>query len=397
MRKILSITLLSLLLQTWFNAKAQKDSAVGPYLNTSLRMMKQKDKKLTIGGYGQIDYNQEIDKNTNYNGNLDVHRMILMFGYKFNAKTSFFTELEIEHVEEVYVEQAFLNHKINTWLNFRAGLMLIPMGIVNEYHEPPSFNGVERPNVDKYIVPSTWREIGFGFTGKFNEYSLRYQLYLTNGFLGYDDAAKFNGKSALRGGRQKGIESVLTSPNINGRLDYYAIPGLKIGFSGYFGKSQSTVFNGLDKNDEIAKKSADSTVVGISMIGFDARYNVKGIGLRGQITYSKHSNTKAYNEFTGSDFGSEILGLYVEASYNVFQSMQTRQELALFIRYESYDTQLSVAEGVMMDDANYRQEYIFGLGLKMHKWAVLKADYQIVKYGTSDQRNFYNMGVGIMF
>ncbi len=378
------------------NIVAQTDSLKNETLNTVQRMM-QRDAKLTIGGYGQIDYNQELSSGTKYNGNMDVHRMILLFGYKFSSKTSFYTELEIEHVKEIFVEQAFLQHKINSWLNFRAGLMLIPMGFVNEYHEPPSFNGVERPNIDKYVVPSTWREIGIGFSGRLTEYSIRYQLYVTNGFLGYDGEAKFNGKSGLRSGRQKGAESIFSSPNITGKIDYFAVPGLRFGVSGYFGKSQSTAFNGIDKNDDFLMQSADSSVVGISMLGIDVQYNIKGFGFKGQFNYSQHSNTLAYNQFTDSDFGSLITGYYLEIAYNVFQKLQTKHELTPFVRYEDYNTQASVAEGITINNAYARQEYTFGLGWKMHPHAILKADYQILIDGSNNQRNFFNMGVGVMF
>ena len=80
-------------------------------------------------------------------------RMVLLFGYKFNDKVQFVTEIELEHVEEVYVEQAFLQYSLNDHVNLRGGLMLVPMGIINEYHEPTTFNGVDRPSVDKSIVP----------------------------------------------------------------------------------------------------------------------------------------------------------------------------------------------------------------------------------------------------
>ena len=118
---------------------------------------------LHIGGYAQIDFNLPIrDGTIHKNGKLDVHRLITFFGYNFNERASFVSEVEFEHVSEVYVEQAFLDYKIKDGLSVNAGLMLIPMGIQNLYHEPPTFNGVERTNVDKYIVPTTWREMGIG-------------------------------------------------------------------------------------------------------------------------------------------------------------------------------------------------------------------------------------------
>jgi len=96
--------------------------------------------KVTIGGYGQIDFNQPISSEVRRNAKLDIHRMVLLFGYQYNTRLSFLTELEMEHVSEVYVEQAYLNYSFSPLLNFKAGLVLIPMGFINEYHEPPVFN-----------------------------------------------------------------------------------------------------------------------------------------------------------------------------------------------------------------------------------------------------------------
>ena len=94
-------------------------------VNTAERMMDEED-RLTVGGYGQIDYNQPLDAGAYQNGGLDVHRMVLMFGYKFNEKTQFVSEVEFEHVKEVFVEQAFLQYEITPWLKLRGGLMLFP-------------------------------------------------------------------------------------------------------------------------------------------------------------------------------------------------------------------------------------------------------------------------------
>ena len=119
---------------------------------------------VTIGGYGEILYNKPQD----LNAEIDVQRLVMLFGYKFDERVQFVTEIEFEHVKEVYVEQAFINYNLTQGLNIRAGLMLVPMGIINEFHEPTTFNGVERPNLDKNIIPTTWREIGIGVSGRLN-------------------------------------------------------------------------------------------------------------------------------------------------------------------------------------------------------------------------------------
>jgi len=158
-------------------------SASEAYLNSGQRLLgKDMGRGITFGGYGQIDYNEA---NGSTPGNLDVHRLVLLFGYKFNEKVSFLTEVEYEHVKEVYVEQAYIKYKASENINVLAGLMLVPMGIINEFHEPTTYYGVERPNVDKYIVPTTWRELGVGISGNLDNASLKYQAYMFNGFKSY--------------------------------------------------------------------------------------------------------------------------------------------------------------------------------------------------------------------
>ena len=312
---------------------------------------------------------------------------------------------EFEHVSEVYVEQAFLQHKINKSINFRGGLLLIPMGIVNEYHEPTTFNGVERPLVDNKISPTTWREIGFGLAGTIHPASLKYQAYLVNGFNGYDGTAKLNGKGGLRSGRQKGAESYISAPNFTAKVEYYGIRGLNVGLSGYFGDTQSKLYNGIAKDNEAALAKADSSVVGISMIGLDARYNIKGLQLRGQFYQMGLSNADQYNKFTGkkggplNDLGSSMTGYYIEAGYNVFRHLEkVNTELVPFVRLEGYDTHASVPSNISRNNSYKNSVITTGLTLKLAQGAVLKADLQYVKpEGADSYSKVFSTGLGVMF
>ena len=385
------------------SAYAQNEAPNQQQLNTAQRLLNS-NKGLTIGGYGEVHYNQPLSSDTYNNGKMDVHRVVMLFGYNFNERTQFVTELEFEHVSEVYVEQAFIQHKISNAIQFRGGLMLIPMGIVNEYHEPNTFNGVERPLIDKYIAPTTWREIGAGFTGTILPASLRYQAYVVNGFNGFNGAGKFNGKNGLRKGRQKGAESYISSPNFATKVEYYGIRGLNIGVSGYFGDSQSTLYDGLSKDDSDAVAAADSSVIGMAMIGIDGRYTYGALQLRGQYYYSSLSNTDQYNEFTAkdgklNDLGSSLMGYYIEAGYNVFKHLDNvKSDLIPFIRYEGYDTHNTVADNITRNEDFKKTAITTGLTWKMTQNAVLKADLQFVKSASDDKfAKVFNAGFGIMF
>lgn len=343
--------------------------------------------KLTIGGYAQIDYNEPDGSAP---GNLDVHRLVLLFGYRFSDKVSFLTEIELEHVKEVYVEQAFLNYSFSTAFNLRGGLMLVPMGYVNEYHEPPVFYGVERPGLDKYVVPTTWRELGIGATGNLENLSLRYQAYIFNGFISYKEGeGTLRGVDGLRKGRQKGAESVIQSPNLSVKLDYYGILGLKIGVAGYFGETQTD------------DTSVEHSTVGVSMIGLNATYLYRDLTLRGQYIFTSLSGTEEYNDLTGSDLGSKIDGYYLEAAYNFLPliAKNSQKTLSVFGRYEMYNTHADTAGALAVNQAYDRTDITVGFDFKIAPGVVVKADYQWLtdaKEG-SNRDNLFNAGVGFMF
>jgi hypothetical protein len=358
---------------------------------------------LHIGGYAQVDFNLNgRDGTIHNNGKLDVHRLVTFFGYNFNEKASFVSEVEFEHVSEVYVEQAFLDYKIKKNLSINAGLMLIPMGIQNLYHEPASFNGVERTNVDKYIIPTTWREMGIGFSGRSLEHSINYQAMLVNGFNGYNEGGVFSGKSGLRSGRQKGAESYITYPDFASRVSYYGYPGLNLGFSAYVGDSESKAYDGLDLADESAVASADSTIIGVQMLGVDARYNKGSLQLTGQYILANLSNTDQYNAITSKDLGSKLTGYYAEVGYNLMDGIipfieSETEELIAFARYENYNTHAET-EGVAINDVYNRTEMTFGLGFKVAQGAVFKADYQIKSNANSEEETGqFNFGIGVWF
>lgn len=394
MRKLLLLISFTILV---ISVGAQND--ISTMMNSTDKMLEDDDKKLKIGSYGQIDFNQRFSGDTRYNGKLDVHRMVLFLGYQFTKNIQLVSEIEFEHVNELYVEQAFINYRLNDYLSLRGGLMLIPMGIVNEFHEPTLYNGVERPSLDNIIVPTTWREIGVGATGRISSASVKYQLYILNGFYGYDGTAKLSGASGFRNARQKGINTNMSSPDISFKIDYYGIKRLNIGLSGYFGKTESKLYNGLDKNSISNINRADSSTVNIAMAGLDYRYSVGAFQTRGQFIFASLGNAARYNEFNSNQpkLGRAMMGYYIEAGYDLLHG--SKMALVPFARYENYNTHFRVDGNLVANDSFHAEEWFFGIGFKPVDGVVFKIDYQRKKNKdiNSVNENYINAGIGFNF
>jgi hypothetical protein len=192
-----------------------------------------KDQGVSLGGYGEALYQNFDDKDKT--DEWDFLRMILYAGYKYNDKLVLNTELEVEHAAddkegEVAVEFAYLDYLWRPEVNLRGGLLLVPVGLMSEYHEPTTFLSARRPDTEQRIIPSTWRENGVGVFGDVAGFS--YKAYLMNGFDGEEFTA-----AGLRGGRQKGSKAEAEDLAGVARLDYTAVDGLVIGASTYYGDS----------------------------------------------------------------------------------------------------------------------------------------------------------------
>ena len=237
--------------------------------------------RLPISGY--MDYH--FNKTENEGSQLDFHRFVLLFGHSFTDRIQFWSELEIEHafvsgegeLGELELEQAFLDFRVKPWLNFRGGMLLTPVGILNERHEPPSFQGVERTFVDTFILPTTWFDSGAGIFGDLGN-GFVYRAYV----MAPLDATLFDAGEGLRGGRQKGFQSVTQNIAYTGRLEYHGTPGLSLGGSFWAG---NTGFNVPGINPRVR------------VLEFDGRYSVSRFDLRGQFADVDISQTSQLNTF----------------------------------------------------------------------------------------------------
>ena len=141
--------------------------------------------RATIWGYGEVNYNQPKDRDE---AKADMRRAVIGVGYRFDEKTRFMSEFEVEHgvvsaddEGEVEVEQFYFDHQLAKAASVKAGLFLIPSGLLNETHEPTRYYGVERNFVETFIIPTTWREGGVGVHGS-TDVGIGYDVGITTGF-----------------------------------------------------------------------------------------------------------------------------------------------------------------------------------------------------------------------
>jgi len=332
----------------------------------------------SIGGYGEVHYTNASGPDTP--GQVNVRRFVLYLAHSFNEHLSFRSELELEDAKieggeaggEVAMEQLYLDYLISPAFTLRAGLLLPPLGIVNEIHEPPTFNGVERPLFDRHVLPTTWREIGIGAVGTLpGTTGLSYRMFLVNGLR----AEGFDAVSGIRGGRQEGKEASFANPSVTGRLEWVR-PGLRVGSSFWYGGSA---------NQDPAL--GDGTFANaVALVSADVRYDVGPLMFRGVVANVSIADADQINAAYGGDVGSRIAGGYVEGAYNLLSALApaSAQRLNAFLRYEQYDTQADVPTGVVEDESLARRITTFGLSYKPVYNVVFKGDYQLQRRYTGD-------------
>jgi len=319
------------------------------------------DIQTTVGGYGELHYNNVRDSNGDRK--IDFHRFVLFFNHEFNDRIRFFSELEIEHAlagdgkpGEVEVEQAFIQFDINQNTQANAGLFLIPVGIINETHEPPTFYGVERNPVEKNIIPATWWEAGAMLSGNTNS-GFSYDAALTSGL---------DGGTNIRGGHQKVAKATANNLAATLRGKYTGIPGLKLSAT-------------LQYQDDVTQDTGDS-INGATLIETHARWSIAKVTLTG--LYARW-NFDLDSTASQTDKDKKIQGGgYLEVSYKVSPAF------GVFVRQNEWDNGGS-------GDTEKSQTDI-GFNYWPHENVVIKADYQ-AQNNNAGNFDGINLGLGYQF
>jgi hypothetical protein len=352
---------------------------------------------LSLGGYGEFYFAAPLGDDA-ASRVADFYRFITYVGYKFNDRVLMNTEIEFEHATtsanlggksgSVSVEFSYLDFLVSRAVNLRAGNLLVPMGFVNEMHEPPFYRGNFRPEIERRLIPSTWRELGVGAYGEAAA-GLTYKLYALNGF----DAKGFDG-NGLRGGRQKGNRALWEDVAGLLALAYEGPRGLTVGGSVFLGESdQNQLFDG----EEISA---------LTMVA-EGHLELRQRGFQGRALVAITDLDDA--EAIARDLSEEDspvavperqIGWYVEGAYDVSRwvGLPAESELLAWIRYEDYDLQETVPRGFAADPRRNAHSWVFGLEWKPHPSVVVKGDFtrQENKAG-GDTENPLRIGAGFVF
>jgi Phosphate-selective porin O and P len=319
----------------------------------------------SVGGYGELHYNSKDG-----NDQVDFHRFVLYFSHEFNDRIRFFSELELEHAlsvdtadgsgsGEVELEQAWVEMDITDNHRLRAGLDILPVGLINPTHEPNTFYGVERSEVEKRIIPATWWEAGIGFNGEVAP-GWNYDVVLHSGL---------STTSNIRSGRQKVSQANADHPAATARLRYTGIPGLELSSSFQY------------QSDITAGATADANSATLFEGHVDYKHS-SGLGLR--ALYAQWDLDDVLQ--AGRDDDTQY-GYYIEPAYR-FPVSFIPGEVGVFARWSE------------LDYANNKEEERIGVGINYWptKQLAFKFDFTNIDDTDADtSTETINLGLGYQF
>ena len=377
-------------------------------------------KRLTVGGYGEINYSRnfysdhvsrysqpEEHKNDPSHGRVDIPHAVIYLGYDFGRGWTFGTEIEFEHggnglayekedeeggeweqeVEkggEVELEQFWLQKSFSKALNLRIGHIVVPVGLNNAHHEPLSYFTVYRPEGENTIMPSTWHQTGLSLWGRSGDF--RYEAQLLAGL----NADGFTNVNWIKNGNKSPLEfDVANKYGVALRVDNYTVKGLRLGLSGYYGHSIGNSYPnnaaGVDAEykGQVLIGAVDLTYKGYNwIVRGQADYGYLGDAAQLKYVYNRLNSKSPYKHSAFVSKNAYAWG--IEAGYDLFSVIGNwskvkglnaeRPQLYVFGRYEQYNPYASQTKGTAYD---YTEVKRFAVGLNYHpiKQIVVKAEY----------------------
>lgn len=376
MRKIIPLLLLLCSTATFSQVITKEDSlSVGLVPANS---------NTVLSGYGEVVVNYNLKTRTAI---ADLRRNVMFFGHKFSDKISFFSELEIEHalVEmpeeeggssgEVAMEQLFIKFNLNKNNYITAGLIIPRIGVINENHLPTTYNGNDRPFVERLVIPSTWRELGISWYGNFRRIGgLNYSVAIMNGL----SSASFESENGIRGGRGEGSRASASNMAVTGALLYYT-GNWRFQLSGY-----TCGTAGITKTEADTLKlsnGAFGTPVHLGEISIQRKAKV--LSVKALATFINIPDAYAINRAYKNNTANNIAGGYLEAGINIFHffNATSQKNLTIFSRIEWMDLQLKRPDNAIADNTLIKKYLVAGVSWLPIRGIVIKADYVMSSIG----------------
>ncbi|MFI5184067.1 MAG: hypothetical protein ACHQNV_06695 [Vicinamibacteria bacterium] len=369
-----------------------------PGLGPAASKIYRKSKGVSIGGYGEIVYAHPASmlqdgRPSGLDPTADVLRYVTYLGYKFSDKILLNSEMEFEHASsgegseergEVSVEFAYLEFRPWKKVGIRAGEVLLPLGFLNELHEPPIFHGARRNEVEQQIIPTTWPENGIGVFGQSGPFQWR--GYVVAGL----NSAGFSSEG-IGEGKQEGSRSLARDLGFSGRIDYTGASGFLLGASVYTGKS--------GQGPTIGDEAIGARV---TLCDVHAQYEHRGFQARALYARSTVGDVAAINAQNGltgdQSVGERQYGWYLHAAYDLISLKPAGQwSVTPFLRFERLDPQDRVPAGFEKDPSLDQKVFTAGVGVKPLHNVVLKTDYQWLSNKANTGANRFNLSIGYLF
>lgn len=380
----------------WSVHAAGSDTSLAVWSHFAEERVFPRENRTFVGGYGEVVYTRLLDGGAV--ADVEFRRFIIFLDHYFNSWVSFQSELELEHGSELALEQAFLEMRVRPYLQIRSGLLLVPMSIINLYHEPTYFPTIYRPFLDRYLIPSTWREFGVGLAGYFR-FGLKYYAYLLAGM----NSETMVGSSFVRKGRQGGGKLkgnaagngkvIVNQPAVTLRLDYSTpVAGLQVGAAVYR--------SGLDNRKDGIKTGSVLTLVSLNASYQHMAWELTGQWVAGFL--SRVDQMNRVNQLTPENaLAARATGYNVSVAFDLLSLRSTPTSIRLlpFYMFEKLNLHDRIPVTAVKNGAYNSYHHRMGLVFKPAENAVYKLEYRIsgTELPEDVPRIYMQLGVGYNF
>ena len=391
---------------------------------------------LTLGGYGEVALTRNFYSDNVYryshpadyrddpgHGRFDVPHAVIYLGYDFDKGWSMQTEIEFEHtgtgsaVEkeyteageweseiekggEVELEQFWIQKSFAPQFNVRIGHLVVPVGGLNNAHEPLNYFTVYRPEGEYTILPSTWHDTGISLWGRAGAW--RYEALVIAGL----DAFQYDRDYFIKHGAGSPFESkVANTLGFAARIDYFSVRNLRLSLSGFYGQGMHNTY----PNDMWNTRYAD--VRGHTLVGcFDFAYTGRWLTVRGNADWGAVSDASTISTvkrnlssnnapYRKTPVGRNACAAGIEAGYDILHLCSglrdKEQKLYLFGRYEYYDSYIPDSD---QPDYPYTDRHRIAAGLNWFPvpQIAVKAEYSH-RFLKSQYNNEPSLSLGIAY